>query len=48
MATDQPRLPARGSLLNNPKTRSIAFQLALGTLVIVLIYGAVTNAIDHL
>jgi general L-amino acid transport system permease protein len=48
MAIDRPRLPARTSLLNNPKTRSIVFQLALGAVVAVLIYGAVTNAIEHL
>jgi len=48
MATDRPRLPAPTSLLNNPKARSIVFQLALGAVVVVLIYGAVTNAIEHL
>jgi general L-amino acid transport system permease protein len=48
MATDRPKVPARGSLLNDPKTRSLVFQLVLGAVVIALIYGAVTNAIDHL
>jgi general L-amino acid transport system permease protein len=48
MATDRPKLPARSSLLNDPTTRSVVFQLTLGGIVIVLIYGAVTNAIDHL
>jgi general L-amino acid transport system permease protein len=48
MATDGPRAPPRGSLLNDPRTRSLVFQLALGAVVIALIYGAITNAIDHL
>jgi general L-amino acid transport system permease protein len=48
MATDRPKVPARGSLLNDPNTRSLVFQLVLGAVVIALIYGAVTNAIDHL
>jgi general L-amino acid transport system permease protein len=48
MATDRPKLQARASLLNNPKSRSVIFQLTLGAFVIALIYGAVTNAIDHL
>ncbi len=48
MATDRPKLPAHSSLLNDPTTRSVVFQLTLGGIVIVLIYGAVTNAIDHL
>src|SRR5712691_5707206 len=36
------------SLLYNPKTRSIAFQVALCVLIAILVYGAISNAVDNL
>jgi len=36
------------SLLYNPKVRGIAYQVALCALIGILVYGAVTNAIDNL
>jgi general L-amino acid transport system permease protein len=40
--------PARVAFYNNPKIRSIIYQVALCAAVAFLIYGAVTNAIDNL
>ncbi|MGH6726425.1 MAG: amino acid ABC transporter permease [Pseudolabrys sp.] len=40
--------PARVAFYNNPKIRSVAYQVALFAIVAFLIYGAATNAIDHL
>jgi general L-amino acid transport system permease protein len=40
--------PARAAFYNDPKVRSIAYQVALCALVVFLIYGAATNAIEHL
>ncbi len=40
--------PATDAFYNDPKVRSFAYQIALGMLVAVLVYGAVTNAIEHL
>lgn len=48
MSTDLPAAPARAAFYNDPKIRSIVYQLALCALVAFLVYGAVTNAIDHL
>src|SRR5262245_32394171 len=43
----QPR-PARVVLYNDPKVRSIAYQLVLCAVVAFLVYGAARNAIDNL
>ena len=40
--------PARAAFYNDPRVRSIAYQFALCAAVALLVYGAVTNAIDHL
>jgi general L-amino acid transport system permease protein len=40
--------PARAAFYNDPKVRSIAYQAGLCALVVFLIYGATTNAIEHL
>jgi general L-amino acid transport system permease protein len=48
MPTEGPRLPARVAFYNDPKVRSIAYQVALATVIALLVYGAVTNAIEHL
>ncbi len=40
--------PARAAFYNDPKVRSIVYQVALCTLVAFLVYGATTNAIEHL
>jgi general L-amino acid transport system permease protein len=40
--------PARAAFYNDPRVRSIAYQLALCALVVFLVYGAASNAIDHL
>jgi len=40
--------PARVAFYNNPKVRSVAYQVALFAIVAFLVYGAATNAIDHL
>ncbi len=40
--------PARVAFYNNPKVRSIGYQVALGAIVAFLVYEAVSNAIDHL
>jgi len=48
MPTDGPRLPARVAFYNDPKVRSVAYQLALAAIIGLLVYGAVTNAVEHL
>jgi general L-amino acid transport system permease protein len=48
MSTDLPAAPPRAAFINDPKVRSIVYQLALCALVGFLIYGAASNAIDHL
>lgn len=49
MSTDRPASrPARVAFYNDPKVRSISYQLVLCALVVLLVYGAATNAIDHL
>jgi general L-amino acid transport system permease protein len=40
--------PARAAFYNDPKVRSIAYQAALCAVVVLLVYGAASNAIDHL
>src|SRR3954463_9478985 len=40
--------PARAAFYNDPKVRSIVYQVGLLALVAFLIYGATTNAIEHL
>ena len=40
--------PARVAFYNDPKIRSIAYQVVLGVVVALLIYGAVSNALDNL
>ncbi len=48
MSIDLPTAPARAAFTNDPKVRSIVYQLALCALVAFLVYGAASNAIDHL
>lgn len=45
---DSGSAPARAALINNPKVRSIVYQLALCAAVAFLIYAAASNAIEHL
>jgi len=40
--------PARAAFYNDPKVRSVVYQAALCALVAFLVYGAASNAIDHL
>lgn len=40
--------PARVPLYNNPKVRSFAYQVVLCAIIGALVYGAASNAIDHL
>lgn len=40
--------PPRVAFYNNPKVRSIAYQVALCLIILFLIYGAVSNAIENL
>ena len=40
--------PARVAFYNDPKVRSIAYQVALCAVVAILVYGAARNAIDNL
>ena len=42
------RSPARVAFYNDPKVRSIAYQVALCAVVVLLVYGAASNAIDNL
>ncbi|HET7851042.1 MAG TPA: amino acid ABC transporter permease [Pseudolabrys sp.] len=50
MAIDLPTAsrPPRVAFYNDPKIRSVAYQLALCVVIGVLVYGAATNAIDNL
>ncbi len=50
MSTDHPagQGPARVAFYNDPKIRSIIYQVALCAAVGFLVYGAATNAIEHL
>jgi general L-amino acid transport system permease protein len=50
MAIDQSTgsRPARAAFYNDPKVRSFAYQFILCAVVLLLVYGAATNAIDHL
>jgi general L-amino acid transport system permease protein len=45
---DSGSAPARAAFINNPKVRSIVYQLALCAAVAFLIYAAASNAIEHL
>ncbi len=40
--------PARAAFYNDPKVRSVVYQLALCVVVAFLVYGAASNVIDHL
>jgi len=40
--------PPRVALYNNPKARSLAYQIALCAIIGLLVYGAATNAIENL
>ncbi len=40
--------PARVAFYNDPKVRSLFYQVALCAVIAFVVYGAVTNAIDHL
>jgi len=40
--------PARAAFYNDPKVRSVVYQVALCALVAFLLYGATSNAIEHL
>ena len=40
--------PARVAVYNDPRVRSIAYQVALCAVVLLLVYGAASNAIDNL
>jgi general L-amino acid transport system permease protein len=40
--------PARAAFYNDPKVRSLIYQVVLCALIAFLVYGATTNAIDHL
>src|ERR1700693_3228590 len=50
MSTDLPAgsLPARVAFYNAPKVRSIGYQIVLCAVIVLLVYGAATNAIEHL
>jgi len=48
MSIDLPRGPARVAFYNDPRVRSIAYQLALAAAVGFLVYSATSNAIDNL
>lgn len=49
-STDLPKgeSPVRVAFYNDPKVRSIVYQVALAGLIAFLVYGAASNAIDHL
>jgi general L-amino acid transport system permease protein len=40
--------PARAAFYNDPKVRSLIYQVVLCALIAFVVYGATTNAIDHL
>jgi general L-amino acid transport system permease protein len=50
MATDLPASarPASVVFYNDPRVRSIAYQVALCAVVVFLVYGAASNAIENL
>ena len=50
MASDltRPASPARVAFYNDPKVRSLIYQVVLCAAIAFLVYGATTNAIDHL
>jgi general L-amino acid transport system permease protein len=50
MSTDQlaGRSPARVAFYNDPKVRSLAYQIVLVAVVVFLVWGAVSNAIENL
>jgi general L-amino acid transport system permease protein len=49
MATDRPTASRpRVAFYNDPKVRSAIYQVVLCAVVVLLVYGATTNAIDHL
>jgi general L-amino acid transport system permease protein len=49
MSADQSAArPARVAFYNDPKVRSIAYQVALCAIIAFMVYGAVSNAIEHL
>lgn len=50
MSTDLPTgsQPARVVFYNDPRVRSIAYQVVLCAAIVLLVYGAATNAIEHL
>ena len=50
MAIDLPAAsrPAPVPFYNNPKVRSVVYQIALCTVVFLLVYGAISNAIENL
>src|SRR5262245_1238531 len=50
MSTDLPTLPRPAPVVfyNDPKVRSIAYQIALFAVVAFLVYGAASNAIENL
>src|ERR1700742_1830826 len=43
-----PAQPARVAFYNDPKIRSLAYQVALCVIVALLVYGAVSNAVENL
>src|SRR5256885_3001868 len=47
-STAQQPQSARVAFYNDPKIRSIIYQAVLAALVILLLYGAISNAIDNL
>jgi len=50
MSSDQPgpARPARVAFYNDPKVRSLSYQFALCAIVVLLVYGGASNAIEHL
>jgi len=48
MSTDLTTGSARVAFYNDPKVRSIVYQVALCVAIALVVYGATTNAIDHL
>jgi general L-amino acid transport system permease protein len=50
MSIDQPAAarPARVAFYNDPRVRSFGYQFVLCVVIVLLVYGAASNAIDHL
>jgi len=46
--TDLTTSPARVAFYNDPRVRSLIYQIVLCLVIVLLVYGAVSNAIDHL